>query len=133
MTRQRPTSGSSSLDREIACNQQVPDPLAQVPLQLDAVFADGTAGAAGALEVRREMFEEVSVPGQAEHDRHRLAAATGLFDPQLGDGTIRHRGGRLLAAAAAAFRLTAAGTDPSRRGGVDEARTAIGHASSLSG
>ena len=87
------------------------DAVAQVPLQLDAVLADGPAGPAGPLEVLGEVLEKGGVLGETEDDRDGLAAPAGLFHAELGDRPVGDGGRRLLAALAAALRLATAGAD----------------------
>src|SRR5687768_18450735 len=57
--------------------------IAQVALQLDALFARCAAGAADSLQLLCQLLEERGVARQAVDNRHRLAATPFLLHPQL--------------------------------------------------
>jgi hypothetical protein len=98
--------------------------IAQVPLELDRVVRDRSAGAAGALQLLRKLLQKGGILRQIVEDGDGLAAAPLLFRAQLCDdlpSSGRRRCARqclVRAALAAAFavscRPSAAGTDPAQ-------------------
>src|SRR5438045_3118880 len=124
----RPTS---SLYNEALLPKKISHPVAQIPLQFDAVLDRGAAGAARSLQVVSELLQEGGVAWKAVDDRDGLAAASLLFHPQFCDQARRQRfiGADAFAALAVAFGPAAAGTYPASRSGVNDSRVApIAHA-----
>src|SRR5215216_229974 len=81
----------SAFDRIAFLLQALADAIAEVALQLDAVLDRRATGAAGALQVLRQLLEEALVAGEPVHDRHRFSPAALLLHPQLRDDARRHR------------------------------------------
>jgi hypothetical protein len=62
-----------------------------VALNLDTVLVDGSAAAAGSLELPGEALEEIRVSGQALDNRDRLSPAASALYPEPGNNLVRHR------------------------------------------
>src|SRR6185503_12030082 len=114
----------SALDRVTESLEDGADPVPHLALQLDARLRDGAARPALALEPCRQLLQEGVVPGQIVEDRHRLAAASLLLDPKLGDdarGEWLGRRAPLAAAHAGALRPATDRALAVGGGGVDRA------------
>jgi hypothetical protein len=102
---------------------------AKVTLNFDSAVDNRTARAAGAFQFLTQLPEELRVPGEPVHHRHRFAAAPFLLRSQFRDDACRD-GLHCFARAAltvplrpAAHRALAAGV-----GGVDQTRVVpVGH------
>jgi hypothetical protein len=118
----------SAFDVEILADQMSPYPVAEIALQLDAIVNDSSAGAAETLQLGAQFLQKRFVAREVEHDGHRFAAAPFFLEAEFGNRTRRDRlrRGRLVAAAALAFRPSAPCADPAAVGGVDD--SGIGHA-----
>src|SRR6185503_5251996 len=90
----------SALDRVALPSQHVAHAIAQVAVQLDPAIDDGAAGAAAALQLLRQLFQERVVARQAVDHGHDLPAASLLLHAQLRDDT---RGECLVGLPAAAL------------------------------
>src|SRR4051812_42146536 len=101
--------GPSALDEEVFRDQKLADPLAEIPLQLDAVFADGPPGAARTLELLSQIFQKSGVVGKTEDHGDGLPAAAGFLDAQLRDRPVGHGCRRLFGALTAALGLATSG------------------------
>src|SRR3954466_5322847 len=89
------TRRDSALDAKSPRDQEVADPIAQVPLQLDALAGYASAGAARLLQVLREILQKRLVVRKAEDDGDGLPPASRALHAQLGDRAHGHRlGGR---------------------------------------
>src|SRR5947208_2696582 len=95
----------SSLDDELLLQEVLPDTVAQIALQLDRVFRHGPAGAACALELLTELFQERDVSGQTRNDRDGLSAVSFFLHAQRRHDFARPRGKRVVRDARAALAI----------------------------
>src|SRR5262245_54136799 len=119
----------SAFDGHASSGQPRAHAVAKIPLKFDGAIGDGAAGSAGAFEVLTEFLQKHRVVRQVVDDRHRLAAASVLFDSQLRDDAGGNRlGGGLAPALTVRLGPAAARAYPPECRGVDEPRlAAVGH------
>src|SRR5579862_8622055 len=111
----------STLDDEALATQVLADPIAKIALELDRAFRRGSTGATGTLQLLTQLLQKGRVVRQAVDDRDGLATAALFLHTQLRDDSRRNR--RVTSSGAAfaiACRPSAAGTDASDVGGIDD-------------
>src|SRR5450830_1136931 len=110
----------SAFHEEAARGEERAQPFAPFALKLDRAVLQGAAGAERFLEVLREVFEELGVPGEAVEDGHGLSISSLRLDAELHGDPGRDLFLHLRRAFAVVRRPAARGANGADGGGIDE-------------